>query len=89
MDGKDGEDLIDLSGELNIHTSIIVHVRLDQEDLLALEELGLRPGPLMRDLLKREIRRRRGLEAMDQLEKMKIEPVESVVETIRKGRDER
>jgi len=72
-----------------VNMSVIVSVRLDEEDLDAVENLGLRPGPLMRVLLKKEIRKRKALEAIDQLDKMKVKPVESVVDTIRKDRDTR
>lgn len=67
----------------------VVSFRLDEDDLEALESLGVNPGPRARELLLEELEGRRYEEAMEFLESVSKPPSRPVVETIREMREER
>jgi hypothetical protein len=72
-----------------VNMSVTVSVRLDEDDLKILKEMGLKPGPLMKNLLKEEIRKRKAVQALQWLEKQSIKANFDVTESIRKDRDRR
>lgn len=72
-----------------VNMSVTVSVRLDEEDMESLKEMGLKPGPLMRKLLKDEIRKREALEALEWIRKHSVKTKFDVTQLIREDRDRR
>lgn len=70
-------------------TMPVVSFRLDEDDLDALESLGVNPGPRARELLLEELERHRFEESMSRLEEISRVPSKPVVELIREMREGR
>jgi hypothetical protein len=70
-----------------VNMTVIVSVRLEEDDIKVLEEMGLKPGPFMRDLVKKEIKRRRALEALEWADRNRVPATIDIVEEIRKDRE--
>lgn len=72
-----------------VNMSVTVSVRLNEDEIKALDEMGLRPGPLMKQLLRAEIRKRKALQSLKWLENNSIKANIDIAQSIREDRDRR
>ncbi len=72
-----------------VNMSKIVSVRIEDEYIETIHEMGLKPGPFMRELLIKEIQKRKRKEALKWAEKNREPAIIDIVKEIRKDRDSR
>ena len=72
-----------------VNKSKIVSVRLEDEYIEKINEMGFKPGPFMRELLIKEIQKRKRKEALNWAEENREPAMIDIVKEIRKGRDTR
>jgi len=72
-----------------VNMSKIVSVRLEDEYIETINEMGLKPGPFMRELLIREIQKRKRKEALKWAKENREPASIDIVKEIRKDRDSR
>lgn len=66
----------------------VVSFRLSEEEIKRLEALGINPGPLAKDLVQRELRRRQVDRDLERLGEISRTPSKPVAEIVRDLRDE-
>lgn len=66
----------------------VVSFRLSEEEIQRLEALGINPGPLAKELVQRELRRRQVDQDLERLQEISREPSKPVAEIVRDLRDE-
>lgn len=66
----------------------VVSFRLSEEEIQRLEALGINPGPLAKELVQRELRRRQVDRDLERLEEISRTPSKPVAEIVRDLRDE-
>ena len=70
--------------------SVVLSVRIDEEDAEDIERLGINPSEFLREALKAELKRRKGRAALEWLKKNRLpRGKKSVVKMIREDRDSR
>lgn len=72
-----------------VNMSKIVSIRLEEEYIDIINEMGLKPGPFMRELLIKEIQKRKRMEALKWAQENREPAIIDIVKEIRKDRDSR
>ena len=70
--------------------SVTVSVRLDENEIKAIEEMGLKPGEFIKELVRKELKKRRALDTLEWLRENLIDaPEPDSTQIIRELRDSR
>ncbi|MGA1819734.1 MAG: hypothetical protein ACMUHU_01865 [Thermoplasmatota archaeon] len=70
--------------------SVTVSIRLDENEIEEIEKMGLKPGEFIKELVRKELRKRRALETLKWLRENRIDaPGPEGTQIIREWRDTR